>query len=451
MHTHKIILISALTAFAINSSAIKIEFSESNPTVLQYNADKNTGLNKIFVAYDTSSLTYIEVKDVDQNLRILKYGNLGGGYAEEIPFEMENGVARILRPEGNRGYLLEQPTGNFYFWLVDYSAFPLNFISATESSNQNCDNTTIDINGEGNAIHYYSIDGRQCELSRDIEVDYYNLEWNDDQMQYIQSKNIKTLSHLSSTLTLSPPLYCNTTLEFKGDKFLKAWNKELHYTSNLIHANGINAHTTAEQINLYPEDDNSEPSNVINTETQGMGGSAPAQIEFRAWVTDAVMHNEWQIASDMDFEYVNYRFNEQNLDYTFEEEGVYYVRFVASNSDGSCETYGDTYTIHIGASDLRIPNAFTPNGDGVNDVWKVSYRSLLSFKCSIFDRYGVEIISFTDPNLGWDGKQNGKTVKSGVYFYVIEATGSDGRKYKKGGDINVIMSKRYNNSSTSGE
>ena len=100
------------------------------------------------------------------------------------------------------------------------------------------------------------------------------------------------------------------------------------------------------------------------------------------------------------------------------------------------------YTIGIGASDLRIPNAFSPNDDGVNDVWKVAYRSLLDFKCWIFDRYGNQIFHFTDPSKGWDGKYKGKTVKPGVYYYVIEAKGSDGTKYKKSGDINIVNYKK---------
>ena len=226
---------------------------------------------------------------------------------------------------------------------------------------------------------------------------------------------------------------------------------ELHIESPLVYANGLSVQTMAEQTNSPSDDDpDADPSNVIKTDTQGLGGSAPADISFRAYITDAVIHNEWQIASDPDFEYIDYRFNEQNLDYTFTEEGTYYVRFIGSNSDGTCETAGETYTIGIGSSELRIPNAFTPNEDGVNDVWKVGYRSLLNFSCSIFDRYGNEITHSTDPSKGWDGKYKGKYVKPGVYFYVIEAQGADGKKYKKGGDINIIKSKRYTDTATPG-
>ena len=261
----------------------------------------------------------------------------------------------------------------------------------------------------------------------------------------------KTVDEISGVIVLTPPLYCNSVVTISGDRFLSRWGMGVSIDSPLIYANGLDVHTTAEQTNLPDDSDpDADPSNMLSTATEGMGGSAPADISFKAYTTDAVIHNEWQIASDAEFEYITYRFNQQDLDYTFTEQGTYYVRFVGSNSDGSCETVGETYTVGIGESELLIPNAFTPDGDGINDVWKVAYRSLIEFRCSIFDRYGAEIISFDDPSQGWDGKRGGKVVKPGVYFYVIEAVGSDGKKYKKSGDINIIGSKRYGESSAGG-
>ncbi len=46
--------------------------------------------------------------------------------------------------------------------------------------------------------------------------------------------------------------------------------------------------------------------------------------------------------------------------------------------------------------------------------------------------------SFTNPAEGWDGRYKGKTVPTGVYFYVIKATGADGKEYKLSGDINIL-------------
>ena len=88
---------------------------------------------------------------------------------------------------------------------------------------------------------------------------------------------------------------------------------------------------------------------------------------------------------------------------------------------------------------LRCPNAFSPGATpGINDEWKVVYKSIVSFECYIFNRWGEKMCEFHDPSQGWDGKYGGKVVPAGVYYYVIKAVGSDGRKYNLSGDINIL-------------
>ena len=72
----------------------------------------------------------------------------------------------------------------------------------------------------------------------------------------------------------------------------------------------------------------------------------------------------------------------------------------------------------------------------------MSYKSIVSFHCEIFNRWGQKLCTLTDPSQGWDGKYGGKVVGPGVYFYVIKARGADGKDYKLSGDINVIGSRR---------
>ena len=68
-------------------------------------------------------------------------------------------------------------------------------------------------------------------------------------------------------------------------------------------------------------------------------------------------------------------------------------------------------------------------------------KSIVEFKCAIFDRWGVKMFEFNDPAIGWNGKYGGKYVPSGVYFYVIQARGSDGQEYKLKGHINILRGK----------
>ena len=119
------------------------------------------------------------------------------------------------------------------------------------------------------------------------------------------------------------------------------------------------------------------------------------------------------------------------------------MRYMVANASGTCQSYSDTYTITVSESDLKCPNVFSPGTSSeINDVWKVSYKSLVDFHCWIYNRWGNLVYEYTDPGGGWDGYYRGKLVDTGVYYYVITATGSDGRKWNKRGDINILRFKR---------
>lgn len=440
----------ALACFAVPAGAVNISFHGQSRDVLRLGGDKSSGLDEIYMAYKASEITEMVISGAAGPVTVQRYSSMGGGFAEDVAVRNDAGNIIVDNPAANMGYIISDGTSPTYIWIADYSTAPFSLTGVEGAADQDCSATMLHVTGTGAEIHYYSIDGRRCELDREIKATYNTLVWEEENSDYVQRQQTAVFSHLSDPLSITPPFYCNTQVTVSGDRFLESWGIGVSLTSPAVIANGVDCHTTAEQTNLPDEEETDEAgSNIIRTETDGLGGSAPADISFKAYTTDAVIHHEWQMASDEAFEYITNRYNQQDLDYTFTEEGTYYIRYVGSNNDGTCETFGDTYTVSIGSSELKIPNAFSPNGDGVNDEWKVAYRSLLSFKCWIFDRYGNELYHFEDPSQGWDGKYRGKQVKSGVYYYVIEAKGADGKKYKKGGDINIIDYKR-NGSSTSG-
>ena len=87
-----------------------------------------------------------------------------------------------------------------------------------------------------------------------------------------------------------------------------------------------------------------------------------------------------------------------------------------------------------------MPNAFSPNEDGINDIYKAKngYQSITEFHAYIFNRWGQKLYEWTDPAGGWDGKFNGKPVEEGVYFVLVEAKGADGKKYHIRRDVNLL-------------
>lgn len=413
--------------------------------VIEIQPEASTGLNNIFVVNNTSGCALRFKTANGYTANVLRYSNLGGAYAEEVnDVERETTSVSVPLRKDDMGYILEDGNSRYYCWVTNYANHTMTLNAVSYADEQECDYSVLDIDGSAPAITYYTINGQPRTLGRDIYVDYDTQEFDKELPGFVNTEVRKVYESIPGhQLTVSPPAYCPTYFTVTGDRFLREWGMELVKDTQRTEPTAVACRTEAVQ----EESGNSEEgSNQMGGETNGLGGSAPANISFLAYTTEGVMHYEWQMSRDQNFENPDYRFYQKDLDYTFLEEGTFYLRFIGSNYDGTCETFGETYTVSIGASALECPNAFSPNDDGVNDIWKVSYRSLIDFHCEIFNRNGQLIYSFDDPSDGWDGKWHGKTVKPGVYYYVIIATGADGQKYKKSGDINIINSVKYGTS-----
>ena len=415
--------------------SIEIKFPGNESLVVSSVPSKSTGLDYVYTVKDINLVKNILITGLQtDDVSIQIYSNLGGGFAEDFPFTITENCVMIENPKGESGYIIRSGNETFAFWIINYfdKSFAINSISS--SSDSDCDKTVVNIDGIASPLYYYSLNGKRNVLSREITISYDNLMWNQDINDYELAKKTQVVEFLGTEYSIVPPLYCNSTIEVVGDRFSKAWGAETIFTSELLHFSGVAVNAIA----LQSKDDSIDESNVIKGQEFELGGSAPVEIKFKSFFTDGVMHYEWQVARDPDFYDLQYRFNDRDLNINFTEAGKQYVRFIGSNADGSCIAISDPFEINISTSELQIPNAFSPNGDGINDIWKVGYRSLVEFKCSIFDRNGLELYSFDNPAQGWDGRYKGKIVPSGVYYYVIEAKGGDGIIYKKGGDINIV-------------
>jgi gliding motility-associated-like protein len=199
---------------------------------------------------------------------------------------------------------------------------------------------------------------------------------------------------------------------------------------------GIKANPVAKQLS-----ENGKPVEGETIEPGGQfTGAAPMEVEFTSNVTDAssTLRYEWKISQNADFSSVLLSRFDEAVTYTFTTSGTSYVKLYITDTETS-ETYeSDAFSIVISESELKVPNAFSPNGDGVNDLFKVKHKSLVKFNATVFNRWGQELYKWNNPDEGWDGTYHGKAVKDGVYFIVIKAVGSDGIKYNHKGDINIL-------------
>jgi len=124
---------------------------------------------------------------------------------------------------------------------------------------------------------------------------------------------------------------------------------------------------------------------------------------------------------------------------TYNAPGTYTVMLLTTK--GLCiDTTYKTIKVDM-PSKMEVPNIFTPNGDGSNDVFFLKSANLGEITALIMDRWGNKVYetSSTTGNISWDGKNlNGKDCSSGVYFYVIKAKGTDDKAYEQKGNVSLF-------------
>lgn len=163
-----------------------------------------------------------------------------------------------------------------------------------------------------------------------------------------------------------------------------------------------------------------------------LDGSAPLEVSFFSNPEGNVQNYLWSIFKDGSLIVTR---TERDHQYTFTETGKYKITLQVSNGQ---QIATDSVEVSVSESKIAAPNVFTPNGDGVNDEFRVAYTSITEFQGTILNRWGRVVFSWTDPQIGWDGTINGKPAPEGTYFYVIKAKGSDGLPYLLKGHINLL-------------
>jgi len=114
--------------------------------------------------------------------------------------------------------------------------------------------------------------------------------------------------------------------------------------------------------------------------------------------------------------------------------GVFHVQLT-----NACGSYKDTVVVYNGPCKLTIPNAFTPNGDGRNDVFRAGLgENVKSAEMRIYNRWGQLVFSSSDRAKGWDGRVNATMANSGTYAWTISYITVDGKSGSLSGTVHLI-------------
>ena len=168
---------------------------------------------------------------------------------------------------------------------------------------------------------------------------------------------------------------------------------------------------------------------------------APLTVRFAAnpTETEGDVGYEWRFTREGEEKPFMTRY-EETTTYEFKQSGMTKVELYVTMAGYDEAELTATFSISITNSMLEMPNAFSPNGDGVNDIYKAkeNHKSIVEFHAYIFNRWGQKIYDWTDINGGWDGTWNGKDVKDGTDYVLVKAKGADGINYEIKKDVNVL-------------
>lgn len=157
-------------------------------------------------------------------------------------------------------------------------------------------------------------------------------------------------------------------------------------------------------------------------------GQAPLDVSFTNSSSGASSYN-WNLGNGFS--------TQQDPSSTYTEPGTYTVMLVASN--GTCVDSVSTVIIVDAETTITIPNVFSPNGDGVNDVFFIKSTGMESLNCDIFNRWGQLVYKIGSPGQRWDGTlNNGNLATDGTYFYILTAKGYNGKDYNSQGSLTLF-------------
>ncbi len=129
----------------------------------------------------------------------------------------------------------------------------------------------------------------------------------------------------------------------------------------------------------------------------------------------------------------------KNPEHTYTDTGTYCVTLTVENQNGCLDSATNCLVVEPDFT-LYIPNAFTPNQDGLNEVFIPKGTYVKDYDMYIFDRWEAQIFHSSDMKIGWNGEVNGTGAicQQGTYLYLIKVTDSRGKPHSYTGMVNLV-------------
>lgn len=422
----KLILSICLFAVVITTSAQLT----ANGTYKQYQKiTSNKDTIQVFLFNGITSQTDITYTGPYNNINDIKWSKFSNG----ITSPSSNGQESIS-PEDNTGYILSVDGKiKATIWVIDYSLHKptLTTIEPEKNLTEQCKTLNLNIDATADKLNYQTPNGFSYPLPRDFKIKYTTLKWGGTAWQ---PKDTTVTLTMSENIKNVPAPFCSTTYTLSGDQYADDLGLVIKKESDPYTPVAVICHETS--ITTTRKDVLNE--NERPKEQTDINNSGPLEIQFLANANEPITtFYKWEIFKDKKLIGGNNGPDLKEYRFTFSEAGDYYSKVTVSSTANTC-SFSDSIKVTVSDSQIKVPNVFTPNGDGKNDEFRIAYKSIISFHCWVYNRWGRLVYEWTDPQKGWDGKIGGKDASPGAYFYVINAKGTDAKKYKLKGDINLL-------------
>ena len=326
--------------------------------VIELIPEESTGLDKIFVVYNTDEVKMNYTASTNDAVKWERFDYSSGQFIiEGLTDTTHTGnVTTLNHVIPNTGYRITEGSQINYYWVVNYADHYMELNDVSINDEAPCNLLTINVDGHADAIYYYTVNGNRQVLDRDIKLRYYTQVWHGNYGYWWEEATVESFASLDEGIEIVPPL-CGTTFVLTGDRFLKAWGQEQALESWYYYFQAVDCRSIV------------TPKYNVEIMDGVFSGTAPLELSFTGRYTDAVGYRVWEMATDPDFENIILQFNEDEIDYTFNEAGIYYVRYRVANETGTCEACGETYCIQVNSMACR-PDV---NRDGEVNIADVNF------------------------------------------------------------------------------
>jgi len=213
-----------------------------------------------------------------------------------------------------------------------------------------------------------------------------------------------------------------------GEKFSHCFNETgIHTFTGIITDEITGCESTAvTQVTVFPQP-------IANFYYSPLNPLENEQVIFtNTSESEGTITSNWFFDSNK-----GYKTTSTNVSRIYEAPGKYPVALVITNSFGCSDTVMKAIIVEPDFT-IYVPNAFTPNLDGLNDVFEPVFHSTKKYSMQVFDRWGSIIYNSTDGTKGWDGTNKGVFCKSDVYTWKIEVKDVNAETKLYSGHVTLI-------------